>query len=177
MAVDVQQITGTARSVSQLLANSRYGLDFYQREYSWEETQVGELIDDLSGRFLDEFDPAHERKSVASYRPYFLGPIVTAQKDGIRYLVDGQQRITTLSLLLIYLRRSLVESYPEDGDALNTLIFSSSFGEKTFNLDVDEREKCLSAILDGHDFDPNAEPDSVRNLWDRYQTIDEQVPE
>ena len=176
MAVDVQQITGTARSVSQLLANSRYGLDFYQREYSWEETQVGELIDDLSGRFLDEFDTAHERKSVASYRPYFLGPIVTAQKDGIRYLVDGQQRITTLSLLLIYLRRSLVESYPEDGDALNTLIFSSSFGEKTFNLDVDEREKCLSAILDGHDFDPNAEPDSVRNLWDRYQTIVNRFP-
>ena len=47
MAVDVQQITGTSRSVRQLLSESRYGLDFYQREYSWEEAQVGELIDDL----------------------------------------------------------------------------------------------------------------------------------
>ena len=34
--MDVQQIVGTARTVSQLLSNSRYGLDFYQREYSWE---------------------------------------------------------------------------------------------------------------------------------------------
>ena len=48
MAVDVQQITGTARSVQELLLGTRYGLDFYQREYSWEEAQVGELIDDLT---------------------------------------------------------------------------------------------------------------------------------
>ncbi len=56
MAVDVQQITGTVRSVSRLLSDSRYAADFYQREYSWEESQVGEFIDDLAGRILDEFD-------------------------------------------------------------------------------------------------------------------------
>ena len=106
--MDVQQIVGTARTVSQLLSNSRYGLDFYQREYSWEEAQVGDLIEDLADRFRNEFDPGHERSDVDSYRPYFLGPIVTVQRDGIRYLVDGQQRITTLSLLLIHLRSSLV---------------------------------------------------------------------
>ena len=37
---DVQQIVGTARTVSDLLSNIRYGLDFYQREYSWKEAQV-----------------------------------------------------------------------------------------------------------------------------------------
>ena len=63
--LDVQQITGTARSVNQLLSNSRYGLDFYQREYSWEETQVTELIDDLATRFLDEHNPSHAREQVA----------------------------------------------------------------------------------------------------------------
>ncbi|MDE0701852.1 MAG: DUF262 domain-containing protein [Acidimicrobiaceae bacterium] len=177
MAVDVQQITGTARSVSQLLSNNRYGLDFYQREYSWKESQVGELIDDLVGRFDDEFDPDHERRQVASYRPYFLGPIVTAQRDGVRYLVDGQQRITTLSLLLIHLRSCLAESHPEDSNALTPLVYSSSFGTKTFNLDVDEREKCLSAIEEGRDFDPSDEPGSVRNLWERWGTIEERFPD
>ena len=176
VAVDVQQITGTARSVRQLLSESRYGLDFYQREYSWEEAQVGELIDDLTGRFFDEYDEAHERHDVASYRPYFLGPIVTAQRDGVRYLVDGQQRITTLSLLLIYVRHRLVESQPGDANALNSLIFSTAFGKKTFNLDVYEREKCLQAILDGEPFDIGTEPESVRNLWNRYQTIIERFP-
>lgn len=174
MSVDVAQITGTARSVSQLLANNRYGLDFYQREYSWGESQVVELIDDLTTRFLDQFDPTHERTKVGMYRPYFLGPIVTAHRDGIRYLVDGQQRVTTLSLLLIHLRHLL-----EGGDAedLNALIYSSSFGRKSFNLDVDEREKCLVAILEGRDFDPEGEPESVRNLWDRYGTVVERFSE
>ena len=176
MAVDVQQITGTARSVQELLLGTRYGLDFYQREYSWEEAQVGELIDDLTGRFFDEHDEAHERRDVASYRPYFLGPIVTAQRGGVRYLVDGQQRITTLSLLLIYVRHRLVESHSKDADALNSLIYSSAFGKTTFNLDVDEREKCLQAILDDEEYDASAEPESVRNLWNRYQTIVERFP-
>ena len=40
VAVDVQQITGTSRSVRQLLSESRYGLDFYQREYSWEAPKL-----------------------------------------------------------------------------------------------------------------------------------------
>ena len=77
--MDIQQITGTARKVSQLLSNSRYGLDYYQREYNWKEAQVGSLIDDLTDRFRGEFDPAHERTDVESYRPYFLGPIVTVE--------------------------------------------------------------------------------------------------
>ena len=173
--IDVQQITGTARPVKALLSD-RYGLDFYQREYSWENTQVSELIDDLAGRFLDEFDPAHERDRIAFYRPYFLGPIMTAQRGGIRYLVDGQQRITTLSLLLIYLHRSLMENFSEDANSLKALIFSSDFGRRTFNLDVDERKKCLEAILNDDDFSTDNEPESVRNLWRQYITITECFP-
>ena len=175
--VDVQQITGTARSVSQLLSNSRYGLDFYQREYSWEETQVTELIDDLATRFLDQFHPSHERDRVASYHPYFLGPIVTAQRDGLRYLVDGQQRITTLSLLLLFLRHSLGELHPDEAHSLDALIFSSSFGKKTFNIDVEERNSCLQAILNNEAFESQNEPHSVRNMWHRYDTISACFPD
>ena len=176
MAVDVQQITGTARSVSQLLSNSRYGLDYYQREFTWRETEVGELVDDLVGRFLDEFDPSHEPKQVLSYRPYFLGPIVTAQRGGVRYLVDGQQRITTLTLLLIHLRHALAREHPKDSDALNSLIFSWQIDKETFNLDVDERQECMSAILESRDFESHKQSESVRNIWDRYKTIEERFP-
>ncbi len=176
MTVDVQQITGIAQPVIQLLSNRRYGLDFYQREYSWEDAQVVELIDDLAGRFQDEFDPSRERASVNSYRPYFLGPIVTAHRDGIRYLVDGQQRITTLSLLLIYVRQLLDEDFREDAEALNSLIFSTAYGRKTFNIDVEERQGCMEAIYEDKEFDPSGQPDSVRNLWNRYQTIVERFP-
>ena len=176
VAVEVQEITGTARSVNQLLSNNRYGLDFYQREYSWKEAQVGELVDDLVERFLDEFDSNHDLERVASYRPYCLGPIVTAKREGIRFLVDGQQRITTLTLLLIYLRRLLPNNCRDERGMLESLIFSVQFGRKSFNLDVEEREPCLSALLAGDDFDPSGKSESVRNLWEQYNTIEDRFP-
>ena len=151
--MDIQQITGTARKVSQLLANTRYGLDYYQREYNWKKAQVESLIDDLTDRFRSEFDPTHERPDVESYRPYFLGPIVTVERGGVRYLVDGQQRITTLSLLLIYLRHALADTHSDELSSLDSLIFSTRYGRKTFNLDVEERDRCLRAILNGEDYD------------------------
>lgn len=174
---DVQQIIGTARTVGQLLSNSRYGLDFYQREYSWGEAQVGEFIEDLADRFLNEFKNEHERREVGLYRPYFLGPIVTVERGGVRYLVDGQQRVTTLSLLLVYLRGSLTETHPEEQASLEALIFSRKYGEKTFNLHVEERAECMRAILDDTDFDTEGQPASVRNIWNRYDTIRSRFPD
>ena len=176
MAADaLTKITGTARSVQQVLANSRFGLEFYQREYDWESMQVAELIDDLTTRFRDEFDGSHERGRVASYQPYFLGPIVTDARGDIRYLVDGQQRLTTLTLLLIHLYR-LLES-TKDQLAILPLIHSTQYGTTSFNLAVEEREKCMAAILDGTDFDPEGQPESVRNIWHRYHEIVERFPE
>ncbi len=175
--VDIQQINVVARSVSQLLSNTRYGLDFYQREYKWAEAQVIDLLADLADRFLDEFEISHDRQDVANYRPYFLGPIVTAPSNGIRNLVDGQQRITTLTLLLICLRRWLENSYPNDFLALSQLIFSFQMGKETFNLDVPERTECLQAILNDEDFDSSDKSESVRNLWDRHHNIFEHFPD
>ena len=64
MPIDaLSKITGTAKSVQQVLANSRFGLDFYQREYDWGSMQVAELLDDLTARFRDDFDDSHERSS------------------------------------------------------------------------------------------------------------------
>ena len=171
----LSRITGTAQSIQDVLANSRFGLDFYQREYDWQSMQVAELLDDLTIRFRDNFDESHERKDVASYRSYFLGPIVTAERDDIRYLVDGQQRLTTLTLLLIHLYKCLEGS--KDQEALHALIHSTQYGETSFNIAVDEREKCMTAILEGTEFDPEGQPDSVRNIWFRYHEIVERFPE
>ncbi|MXZ30725.1 MAG: DUF262 domain-containing protein [Acidimicrobiia bacterium] len=175
--MDIQNIVGTARSVSQLLSNTRYGLDFYQREYKWADAHVTELLDDLADRFLDEYDSSHDRSQVASYRPYFLGPIVTTERDGIHYLVDGQQRITTLTLILICLRRWLDDLYPDDANALRSLICSFKMGKTTFNVDVPERTACLQAILDNKDFSTENKNESVSNLWERYLTIVERFPD
>jgi uncharacterized protein with ParB-like and HNH nuclease domain len=51
----LKAIDGRARTVRELLGKAKYAIDFYQREYAWQERQVRELIDDLTGKFLDHF--------------------------------------------------------------------------------------------------------------------------
>ncbi len=50
------------------------------------------------------------------------------------------------------------------------------FGKETFNLHVEQREECLRAILNNGHFDADGQPESVRNLSNRYQTIVHRFP-
>jgi hypothetical protein len=100
----MKEILGSAKTVRGLLKGVKYDIDYYQREYRWQEKQVVELVDDLSGRFLEDFDQRHPREQVAEYGHYFLGSIIVSKKDGKNYIVDGQQRLTTLTLFLMFLR-------------------------------------------------------------------------
>ena len=168
-AISVKLIDGTARTVRQLFTGRKYGLDYYQREYTWAQSNVTELIDDLSTSFLEDYDSSDERSRVASYRPYFLGPIVTSSVEGMSFLVDGQQRLTSLTLLLIHISH-LAEGV-EGAQNLAPLVFAEQYGAKTFNLNVGEREEVMRAILDGTAFDSSDKSESVRNIWNRYQNI------
>ncbi|MCY4672352.1 MAG: DUF262 domain-containing protein [Bacteroidetes bacterium] len=166
---DVKLINGAARTVRELFTGRKYGLDYYQREYSWTDANVTELIDDLSTSFLEDYHENDYRRKIASYRPYFLGPVVTSAVGGIRYLVDGQQRLTTLTLLLIHLNH--MGKKVEGAQDLASLVFSEQYGEKTFNINIDERKDVMRAILGGTTFDSTDQSKSVQNIWDRYQDI------
>jgi uncharacterized protein with ParB-like and HNH nuclease domain len=168
MAVVTDQISGEPRTVRELFTGRKYGLKYYQREYTWSEANLSELLNDLSIRFLEEHRPDHERSRVASYRPYFLGPIVTANEEGTSFLVDGQQRLTTLTLLLIHL---LHLSGDLEGD-LRPLVYAKKFGQLSFNLEIAERSEVMHCILAGRSFNPESSKDeSVRRLWDRYADL------
>ena len=68
----MKEILAESKTVHELLSNARYGIDYYQREYRWGVKQVQELLDDLAGEFLDDFDKSHERAAVETDgRPYF----------------------------------------------------------------------------------------------------------
>lgn len=168
-STDVKLIDGKAHTVRVLFTGRKYGLDYYQREYTWSDSQVTEMIDDLSTSFLEDYDKSDERSRIASYRPYFLGPIVTSSVKGTLFLVDGQQRLTTLTLLLIHLNHLATDV--EGAENLAPLVFSQKFGLKTFNINVSERDNVMRAILNGASFDTTDQSTSVRNIWNRYQDI------
>ena len=69
----------------------------YQRPYAWEETECQTLWDDI---FEFAF-PDDDYSKFDSNNEYFLGPIVTFKNENNKLeIIDGQQRLTTLMLLL-----------------------------------------------------------------------------
>jgi len=178
MASDGQQsreIDGKGRTVRELLAGRKYSIDYYQREYKWQTKQVAELIDDLSAKFLESYETGHERSAVADYGHYFLGSIIVSDKDGQKFIIDGQQRLTTLTLLLNFLQHELQED--EQRTQLAELIFSQKFGKRSFNLDIDERTSCMEALYTGQDFVAHDPAESIGNIVGRYSDIDEFFPD
>lgn len=171
------EIQGNARTVSELLKGKKYKIDYYQREYRWEEKQVQELLDDLAGKFLEDYEPEHERWEVKNYGHYFLGSIIITKKDDGEHIVDGQQRLTTLTLLLMYLRNCQNGSPDSEQVPVDELIRSVHYGKKSFNLDVENRAICMEALFNQKPFDPNGNDASVRNVAARYEDIAGYLPE
>jgi len=170
------KIRGEDRSVRSLLGQ-KFRIDYYQRDYKWETKQIRELIEDLTSRFRLDFSPDHERKDVAKYGQYFLGSVIISNKDGERFIVDGQQRLTSLTLLLIYLDGLQQDKPTEQRVEISKLIYSTQYGTKSFNLDVEERNPCLQSFIDGEPIDPTEQPASVQTLIHRFQDIGDLFPD
>src|SRR5690349_966812 len=171
----MREILGKAKTVRELLSGTKYSIDFYQREYRWGEKQVRELVEDLTSEFLEDFEGTHERSAVRNYGHYFLGSIIISDKENQKFIVDGQQRLTTITLLLIYLhnrQRGRVDASP-----VGEMIFSEEYGEKSFNIQVDERTACMEALFQHQPYDETGKSESVQNIVSRYRDIEVLFPE
>ncbi len=171
----MKEIRGNAKNVRALLSGTKYAIDYYQREYRWETKHIVELIEDLAEKFIENHDAKNERSAVEHYGHYFLGSIIISDKDGHKYIIDGQQRLTSLTLLLIHIYRQLDND--EQKTQLADLIFSQKYGKRSFNLDVSERSICMEALFTGAPFKENGQSESVFNILHRYQDIEEHFPE
>lgn len=106
----------------------RYVIPRYQRAYAWEEKEIEQLIDDI----CDDNDPK---------RDYYIGSLIVARRkadDGVEYeVIDGQQRLTTIYLLLQCL---LDEGYFSRGEV--------SVGE-ALSFDCRSKSNCTLAYICG----------------------------
>lgn len=171
----MREILGKAKTIRELLKGVKYSIDYYQREYKWHEKQIRELIDDLSSKFLEEYQPSHPRSKVADYPHYFLGSIIISKKDNDSYIVDGQQRLTSITLLLILLRNLQQDRAKQVN--VDELIFSEKYDKKSFNLHVDERTPVMEALYEGLSFDLLDRSESVQNLVQRYRDLETCFPQ
>ena len=100
---------------------------------------------------------------------------MSATRTGEKFIIDGQQRLTTLTLLLIFLQHRLADR--EQKGQIADLIFSQKYGKRSFNLDVPERTPCMEALYAGEQFLDADTSESVDNILARYAELGEQFPE
>ena len=167
---------GQTKNLGTLLRNKKFAVDHYQREYAWGERQVEELINDLSERFLRHYRHEHARSAVERYAHYFLGPIITCRKNKVHVIVDGQQRLTTLTLLFLYLHHLQSALDESEKCQILDLIYSTKFGKYSYNLDVTERNVVMDQLREGTEPTGEETDTSRQNMLDRYRDISECFP-
>ena len=96
-----------------------YTVPDYQREYVWKTEQVEQLLNDISAE-MSETDSTTAPE-------YFIGSIVVCPGNGgVLELIDGQQRMTTLFLVLCAIRDRIKELGQETPGALASQIAATS---------------------------------------------------
>jgi hypothetical protein len=173
----MNKIDAYPKTVRELLEKAKYRIDYYQREYKWKKENISALLEDLEGKFLLSYDEVHSRTKVQEYPHYFLGSIVISHKKNQNFIIDGQQRLTSLTLLLIYINHLQKGNQESDRVDVNNLIYSEKYGEKSFNIDEKERAPCMRALFDGEDFLSDGQPVSIRNIVARYNDISQLFPD
>ncbi|MBY8910145.1 DUF262 domain-containing protein, partial [Salinicoccus roseus] len=111
-------INSSFRTLSAYLQEDTYYIPEYQREFSWEENELEDLWVDLTQLYEGDL------------RDHFLGQIVIHynNEEDKKYIIDGQQRTSTVTILLSVLRKkfyemyegSLLEDAKIDGDDITT---------------------------------------------------------
>jgi uncharacterized protein with ParB-like and HNH nuclease domain len=166
-------ITPHYRSVQQLLQSQSFSIDEYQREYKWAKKNIEELLSDLGAKFYSHYRSDDETTAVSGYGEYFLGSIIVSKRNGKNYLIDGQQRVTSLTLLLICLYRAAKQNNLPVVQTVAPLIFSDNLGQPRFNLDIPERLPVIKALFEGQSFNPDGKDESIQTMFARYGDIEE----
>ncbi|WP_461186792.1 DUF262 domain-containing protein [Arthrobacter sp. Z4-13] len=102
------EIQPEKENLDRTFSQTVFNIDFYQRSYKWGSEPVRRLLDDVFFQFDESWtknsflEPTVENV-VDKYPWYYLNTYVTNRVDGRVYVVDGQQRLTTLTLVLIKL--------------------------------------------------------------------------
>jgi len=144
----------------------------YQRGYRWQRVNVFDLLNDLC-----EF--IHNDK-----KDYSLQPLVVYCSDNTYHVVDGQQRLTTISILLDYLglkqidisyesRKDQQENhYSEEHDNIDQYHVNQAYLtiEDWFNKHPEERESFIQLLIAEN---INGTPKKVKFIW--YITTDDEV--
>ena len=164
----------------------RFEIPPYQRPYAWTTDQAGELLDDILYATRD----IRNMKGIEGASPYFMGSIVIIKKEGVplAIIVDGQQRITTLTIMFCALRelapenlRAVLNDYirttdrPFAGIQGHYRLTVRERDREFFQNSIQELGKLLEFVKQPLANLPDSQErmfENARHLWQRLSTLD-----
>lgn len=171
-----QQINPAQHSVESCLSKRTYAIDFYQRDYVWTKQTVMVLLNDIFYTFnlsYDHYKNATLTKEVLEkYSWYYMNIFITNNISGKCFIVDGQQRLTTLSLVALKLMKMTNNANLQSSlsDCIRT---TDKWQGSIFNLDNEKRHDVMAALMNDRPLGRAIKNKTEKNLIERYNDISE----
>lgn len=143
-----------------------YVVPDYQREYVWTEVQINQLLDDIYEEF--DFNPNKE---------YFIGStVVFKNNDGFYELIDGQQRTTSIFLIICAFKK-IYREREIDTDTIERMIKDktvNALGDSVdcykLELQYKDSSNILSKIANNLERPENL-TGSAERLYNAYENV------
>lgn len=158
-----------AKSIKQIFgdADSYYQIPDYQRPYSWETEQIEELWDDV-------FNAMETNQET-----YFLGAVILASKGEYYEVIDGQQRLTTLTILLCVARDLYLSEERSVKNSIRSLIddkfrlrlITQSKNQSKFEKEILEKVNFPKNKLSQEELEKDAFINAITIFKDRFKKI------
>ncbi len=149
-------VTPDKQNINTVFSNTTYYIDFYQRQYKWSNEPVYRLLDDVFYKFSIEYEkhstsdiPLHQL--IEEYGWYYLNTYVTNPVDGKLYIVDGQQRLTTITLILIKLMHLGTYHNSPLVDWISQKIVGFNGYQKEFWMKHEQHLSAMKALYEGQE--------------------------
>ena len=154
-------------NIENIFESNKYVIPLYQRNYAWGIDEIEQLLDDIY-----DYDA-----SVG--RDYFLGSLTVnyyPEKD-IFEVIDGQQRLTTLYLLLSYLDKnylnedSLQFEAREKSNKTLKKIYNLDYKEDVLDLDTGLSDEIIEGYAIVNNYFRKKSDDEKKTLGDKFKSI------
>ncbi len=161
------------RTISDLFSvKKKYVVPRFQREYSWTEEQLSELWNDIISNIKVDKEENY------THEEYFIGSLVLVgdDKSVSQQIVDGQQRLTTLTILL----SSLCQRFKELNKANiaqaiyeNYIAGKDDDGEYYFKLENESPKPFFQTKIQHIDKETKESPqtEEEKTLWNSYEIL------
>jgi hypothetical protein len=174
------EIQPDKQNLDQTFSTTVYSIDFYQRDYKWTTEPVLRLLDDI----FYQFDETYERHSAleanreninARYPWYYLNTYVTNTVGGRVFVVDGQQRLTTLTLILLKLYATAKAGGSKTKGWIERKIAGYAGTEHEFWMNHVRHKYVLEALMEGTDpgLIDRSSGITAANMLDNFKVIGE----